>query len=129
MLDQALPKVVGVAEPMHLRSSICLENLHFSYGTQQSDVLNGLNLEILKGDRIGLIGSTGSGKSTTVDLLMGLLAPTSGRILVDGADLHDPTDSSVLVKWRAAIAHVPQNIYLADCSIAENIALAYLAST
>ena len=52
---------------------------------------------------------------------MGLLAPT-WRILVDGADLHDPTDSSVLVKWRAAIAHVPQNIYLADCSIAENIA-------
>jgi ATP-binding cassette subfamily B protein len=57
-----------------------------------------------------------------VDLLMGLLAPSAGRVLVDGADLHDPAHPARLVAWRAAIAHVPQSIYLADCSIAENIA-------
>ena len=53
---------------------------------------------------------------------MGLLAPSAGRVLVDGADLHDPAHPERLVAWRAAIAHVPQSIYLADSSIAENIA-------
>jgi ATP-binding cassette subfamily B protein len=71
---------------------------------------------------VGLIGSTGSGKSTTLDLLMGLLQPTGGRILVDGANLHNPAQPQRLQAWRAAIAHVPQSIYLADSSIAENIA-------
>jgi ATP-binding cassette subfamily B protein len=69
-----------------------------------------------------LIGSTGSGKSTTVDLLMGLLAPTAGRVLVDGADLNDPVHPERLAAWRATIAHVPQSIYLVDSTIAENIA-------
>jgi ATP-binding cassette subfamily B protein len=53
---------------------------------------------------------------------MGLLEPSQGRILVDGADLHDPAHPERLAAWRAAIAHVPQSIYLADSSIAENIA-------
>ena len=53
---------------------------------------------------------------------MGLLVPTAGRVLVDGEDLHDPAHPERLVAWRSAIAHVPQSIYLADSSIAENIA-------
>ena len=53
---------------------------------------------------------------------MGLLAPTAGRVLVDGMDLHDPAHPERLAAWRAAIAHVPQSIYLADSSIAKNIA-------
>ena len=53
---------------------------------------------------------------------MGLLAPTRGRLLVDGADLHDPKHPELLVAWRAAISHVPQSIFLADSTIAENIA-------
>ena len=89
---------------------------------EQPDVLRDLDLEILRGERIGVIGSTGSGKSTTVDLLMGLLEPTTGSILVDGKNLHDPKDPELLLAWRASIAHVPQSIYLADSSIAENIA-------
>ena len=56
-----------------------------------------------------------------IDLLMGLLKPTEGKILVDGDDLHDPEHPERLVAWRAGL-HVPQNIYLADCSFAENIA-------
>jgi ATP-binding cassette subfamily B protein len=84
--------------------------------------LQGLDLEIRRGERIGLVGSTGSGKSTTVDLLMGLLVPTGGRLLVDGQDLHVPQQPGQLAAWRAAIAHVPQSIYLSDSSIAENIA-------
>lgn len=122
MLNQPLPHRVTLAEPLPLRAGIRLEGVRFRYGPDQPEVLKGLDLEIRRGERIGLIGSTGSGKSTTVDLLMGLLAPTAGRALVDGADLHDPAHPERLAAWRFAIAHVPQSIYLADSSIAENIA-------
>ncbi|WP_341885283.1 ATP-binding cassette domain-containing protein [Synechococcus sp. UW140] len=96
--------------------------MHFAYGPELPEVLGGIELEIGRGERIGIIGSTGSGKSTTLDLFMGLLLPTAGRILVDGEDLHDPEHPERLSAWRATIAHVPQSIYLADSSIAENIA-------
>jgi ATP-binding cassette subfamily B protein len=122
LLNQQMPPQVQVAEPLSLREDIRLEGVHFRYGPEQPEVLRGLDLEIRRGERLGLIGSTGSGKSTTVDLLMGLLAPTAGRVLVDGVDLHDPAHPERLAAWRASIAHVPQSIYLADSSIAENIA-------
>jgi ATP-binding cassette subfamily B protein len=122
MLNQPLPPQAPSAEPLPLREDIRLAGVHFRYGPEQPQVLQGLDLEIRRGERIGLIGSTGSGKSTTVDLLMGLLAPSAGRVLVDGMDLHDPAHPERLVAWRATIAHVPQSIYLADSSIAENIA-------
>ena len=122
MLNQPLPLQVSVSNPMVLQESIRIEEVQFRYTPEQSNVLQDLNLKINLGDRIGLIGTTGSGKSTTVDLLMGLLKPTFGRLLVDGEDLHDPLFPERLVAWRKAIAHVPQTIYLADTSIAENIA-------
>ena len=122
LLRQPLPTQLNVNEPLPLRESIRFEGVRFRYGLEQPDVLQELDLEIRRGERIGLIGSTGSGKSTTIDLLMGLLAPSAGRMLVDGVDLHDPAHPERLVAWRAAIAHVPQSIFLADSSIAENIA-------
>ena len=122
IISQPLQSLVTVTEPLPLQKDIRLEGVYFGYEPDQAGVLRGLNLEIRRGERIGLIGSTGCGKSTTVDLLMGLLQPTHGRLLVDGADLHDPSHPERLSAWRAAIAHVPQNIYLADSSIAENIA-------
>ena len=122
MLNQPLPPQVGVAEPLPFREGLRMEGVYFRYGPEQPEVLQGLDLEIRSGERIGLIGTTGSGKSTTVDLLMGLLVPTSGNVLVDGADLHDLEIPELLVAWRASIAHVPQSIYLTDSSIAENIA-------
>ncbi len=122
ILNQPLPPQVSVAEPLPLRESIRLVGVHFRYVLEQADVLQGLDLEIYRGERIGLIGSTGSGKSTLVDLFMGLLQPTAGRLFVDGTDLYDPQYPGRLAAWRSAIAHVPQSIYLADSSIAENIA-------
>ena len=124
LLEQPLPpgSQLPPPAPLPLELSIRLDAVHFAYAPELPEVLKGLSLEIHCGERLGLIGSTGSGKSTTLDLLMGLLQPTGGRILVDGADLHDPAQPQRLQAWRAAIAHVPQSIYLADSSIAENIA-------
>lgn len=124
LLAQPLPDEAFAPppQPLVLRQSIRFESVCFRYGTELPEVLVGIDLQISRGERIGLIGTTGSGKSTLVDLLMGLLKPTSGRILVDGVDLHATRQSGQLAAWRAAIAHVPQSIYLADSSIAENIA-------
>ena len=122
MLQQPLPTVLEVNKKLVLNSEICFFDVCFSYGQGSKGVLNDLSLKIERGQRVGFIGSTGSGKSTTVDLLMGLLYPIKGQIFVDGLDLHDPAHPERLLAWRSAIAHVPQTIYLADSSIAENIA-------
>jgi ABC-type multidrug transport system fused ATPase/permease subunit len=104
--------------PLPFRESIRFENVHFRYSSDGPWVLEGLNITIPKGVRIGLVGSTGSGKSTATDLLMGLLPPTQGRLVVDGL----PVSGARVRAWQQAIAHVPQSIYLADTSVAENIA-------
>jgi ABC-type multidrug transport system fused ATPase/permease subunit len=123
MLNQPIPANVSMAvEPLQLQQCIGLEHLCFGYKPHHPMVLHDINLKITRGERIGIIGRTGSGKSTLVDLLMGLLDPSSGRIWIDGDDLHDPQQPHRVLQWRAAIAHVPQSIYLADSSIAENIA-------
>ncbi|WP_186480430.1 ABC transporter ATP-binding protein [Synechococcus sp. NOUM97013] len=124
ILSQPIPSHAfrATSQPLQLNHSIKCEDLCFRYSHHLPYVLKNMNLEIYRGERVGLIGSTGSGKSTLVDLLMGLLNPTSGKILIDGLDLNDSKEPSRLVAWRAAIAHVPQSIFLADSSIAENIA-------
>ena len=122
MLNQSIPHFLGQVAPLSLRKSVRLEGVYFSFESEHPDILRGVNLEIKSGECIGLIGSTGSGKSTMVDVKMGLLKPTSGQVLLDDADLHDPLHPKRLAAWQASIAHVPQSIYLADCSIAENIA-------
>jgi ABC-type multidrug transport system fused ATPase/permease subunit len=122
LLEQPLPQKQAVGEPLALQQSLRLQRVRFRYAPELPEVLQGIDLEIRRGERIGLIGSTGSGKSTLVDLLMGLLLPSSGQLMVDGLDLHDPAHAERLAGWRASVAHVPQSIYLADSSIAENIA-------
>lgn len=105
---------------LKLEKSLIIKNLSFSYNKASNFSLSKINLIINKGDRLGIIGKTGSGKSTLVDLIMGLLTPDSGQIIIDGKDLSKPKN---IKSWRASIAHVPQNIYLTDASIEENIAL------
>jgi ATP-binding cassette subfamily B protein len=124
MLDQPIPETVlnGSQGPLRLKEALRLQQLSFRYSDEGPWVLNGIDLEIQRGERVGIIGSSGSGKSTLLDLLMGLLEPTAGQILVDVQDLHDPEHPERLMAWRSTIAHVPQSIYLADSSIAENIA-------
>lgn len=95
----------------------CLD-VSFRYQEKAAVVLDRINLVIAKGRRVGFIGATGSGKSTLMDLLMGMMPATGGSIRIDGVEL----DSNSSRGWQRRIAHVPQAIYLADASFAENIA-------
>lgn len=122
LLDQELPLKIGRFNPIELKSSLTLANVNFSYGATTPKVLDDVNVRFARGERIGIIGSTGSGKSTFVDLLMGLLQPSTGELCVDGINIYAQPQSEILLRWRSSIAHVPQSIYLADSSIAENIA-------
>jgi len=97
-----------------------LKNVSFRYSNDKPWVLDNLSLAIEAGERHAFVGSTGSGKSTTSDLILGLLEPTEGKILTDGHDLHG-CDTSVK-SWQKKVAHVPQQIYLSDSNFAANIA-------
>ena len=120
LLDQPLPAELlqPAPAPLTFQGAIRFDAVRFRYTGGGPWVLDGLNLTIPKGARVGFVGSTGSGKSTTLDLLMGLLTPTEGELLVDG----QPISGNRLRAWQQTIAHVPQSIYLADTTLAENIA-------
>ncbi|TML06744.1 MAG: ABC transporter ATP-binding protein [Actinobacteria bacterium] len=105
-------------QPLRFQQAIEFRNVRFRYTADGPWVLDGLSITIPRGARVGLVGGTGSGKSTTLDLLMGLLKTTEGEILVDG----EPIFGSRVRSWQRTIAHVPQRIFLADTSVAENIA-------
>ena len=98
--------------------SIHLKNIFFSYNSDEKKSLSNINIKINKGDSFGIIGQTGSGKSTLVDVFMGLLKPAKGGVVIDGKAIDDHNYR----QWQAHISHVPQNVYLSDASIAENIA-------
>ena len=122
LLDQPTPLIIKMTGYYPMETSIRLELVSFKYGPDQPVILNDISLEIFKGERIGIIGKTGSGKSTMVDLIMGLLKPTTGKVFVDGKDIYDHEHPERIFSWRSTICHVPQNIYLADNTIGENIA-------
>jgi ABC-type multidrug transport system fused ATPase/permease subunit len=120
LLDQHLPAELlqPVPAPLLFQNAVRFDAVRFRYAGDGPWVLDGLNLSIPKGARVGFVGSTGSGKSTTLDLLMGLLMPTEGELLVDG----QPISGNRVRAWQQTIAHVPQSIYIADTTLAENIA-------
>jgi ATP-binding cassette subfamily B protein len=120
LLDQPVPTELlqPPPAPLILHKEIRFEAVRFRYTSDGPWILDNFNLSIPKGTRIGFVGSTGSGKSTTLDLLMGLLAPIEGEIIVDD----QPIKGNRTRAWQQTIAHVPQTIYLADATLAENIA-------
>lgn len=121
-LQQPMPTALAQKSKYDFQQDLKLDNIYFRYSNDKKDVLKGLSLTIRKGQCIGLMGASGCGKSTMADLIMGLLVPDSGRILIDNKDLHNSADPEFLQAWRQGISHVPQNVYLADITIAENIA-------
>ena len=101
-----------------LNGTVCLEDVSFQYPGIERAAIRGVGLAIPRGASIAFVGSTGAGKSTVVDLILGLLQPTQGRISVDDQTLQGDS----LRGWQANIGYVPQATYLADDSVAANIA-------
>ena len=112
--EYQLSKIV----PIKFDKCLCLNKVSFRYSHNAPMVLRDINLEIPKGSRIGIIGVTGGGKSSLLDVMMGLLKPVNGFVSIDGVPLDDKSYRS----WQKQIGHVPQNVFLSDASIAENIA-------
>jgi ABC-type multidrug transport system fused ATPase/permease subunit len=112
-LDQPDPSV----EHVTFTQRIVLQNVSYTYPNASRASLVDVSLEIPKFAAVGLIGQSGAGKSTLVDLILGLLAPSAGRIMVDGVDVQDDVRS-----WQRQIGYVPQAIYLCDDTIRRNIA-------
>lgn len=120
LLEQPLPKNINTISPLSVafNNGIKLENLSFRYTPDSAWVLKNINLSIAKGSRIGIMGETGGGKSTLIDIIMGLIRPSNGKLLIDDELINFENSRA----WQSHIAHVPQNIYLSDTSISENIA-------
>lgn len=109
---------VSTNDIIEFTKSIDLKDISFKYRGTDNFVLSNINLSIKKGISIGIIGPSGSGKSTLLDILMGLLIPTSGKILVDNKILTLDNISS----WQSKIGYVPQLVHLIDDTIIKNIA-------
>jgi len=110
-------------QPVSFHREIRMEDVHFSYPSSATPTLNGLTLSIKAGSSIGMVGRSGSGKSTAAAILIGLLSPQSGRVTVDG----EVITQSNIAQWRNTIGYVPQQIYLSNDTVAANIAFGIAA--
>lgn len=121
LLDQPLPAelLTPLPAPLPFQDSIRFNSVGFRYNSGGPIVLDDIDLVIPKGAHMGFVGSTGGGKSTLMDVFMGLLPPSDGELLVDG----EPICGERIRAWQQSIAHVPQSIFLTDATLAENIAL------
>jgi ABC-type multidrug transport system fused ATPase/permease subunit len=122
-MDRSVPPVISAefvtpASPFRWNNAITLCEISYRYPGAARPALEGLFLIIAKNTSIGVVGPTGSGKSTFVDLLLGLYHPTAGEILIDG----QPLTPGLVPSWQASIGYVPQDIFLIDDTIARNIA-------
>ena len=105
-------------EKLPFTKELCIEHLAFQYPEAQHEVLKDLSFTVPKGSFVGVVGPSGAGKTTFVDILLGLLTPTGGKITVDGEDIQ-----SNIRGWQANLSYVPQSIYLIDGTIKDNVAL------
>ena len=105
--------------PMPLDEVISLNQLNFNYQNEEQPIIKNFNLDIWKGQTVAFIGSTGSGKTTLVDLIVGLLHPTDGKISIDNV----PINANNIKTWRANLAYVPQEVFLFDDTVMRNIVL------
>lgn len=101
------------------KDKISFKNVDFYYSKSGKEVLSDLSFEVAKGEMIGIVGESGAGKSSLVNLLLGFITPTSGTICVDGFEI----DSSNINSWRSRIGYVKQDTFMFDGSIAENVSL------
>lgn len=111
-------RAAGSEVPLPLRSQLDLKNISFTYSGATQPAIRNLTFTIPANTTVGMAGATGAGKTTAVDLIMGLLAPDQGELLVDGISI---TQENVRA-WQRSIGYVPQHIFLADDTVAANIA-------
>ena len=109
-------------QKLKFQNYIEFKKVSFRYGEKKPWIIKNISFKINCGEKIGIIGETGSGKSTTVDLLMTLIEPTIGNFFIDGIDIYEDKSRDYLRSWKSQITHVPQLIYLADTTFLENIA-------
>ena len=118
LYDQKISELANEVNPISFVNKISFRNISFKYVKESKPVLDKINIDFNKGDKIGIIGETGSGKSTLMDILMGLIIPTNGSLCIDNIPINASNSNS----WQGFISHVPQSIFLTDSTIAENIA-------
>ena len=106
------------SERFHFNDKIELHHLTFQFDDATSPVIKDMSLEIHKGERLGIRGASGAGKTTLFNLILGLYRPTSGEIFIDGESL----DSRNIRKWQNTIGYVSQSVFIADMTLAENVA-------
>ncbi len=115
---QARSPATGATQPLaRFAREFAFVDVRYRYPGAVHDALNGVSFSIVAGSAVAIVGPSGSGKSTIIDLLVGLLRPTAGRILVDGSDI--AADSAA---WQRQIGYIPQRLYLTDDTIRRNIA-------
>ncbi len=103
---------------IHLRDRLELQDIRFNYPATEKTTLDGLSLTIAANTTVGIVGGTGAGKTTAVDIMLGLLTPQSGEVVVDGTVL----TAQNMRRWQDVLGYVPQQIFLVDDSVAANIA-------
>lgn len=106
------------AEKIPFIKELLVDHLAFKYPEGQQEVLTNVSFKVPKGSFVGIVGPSGAGKTTFVDILLGLLTPTAGKITVDGVDIQ-----TNIRGWQANLSYVPQSIYLIDGTIKDNVAL------
>ena len=106
-----------VDREVHLQKELVLSNISYAYPRTSKNVIDKLSMTIPKGASVGFIGSSGAGKTTLADIILGLLKPQSGEILMDGTDIEEMGRA-----WHYVIGYVPQSIYMVDASIRRNVA-------
>ncbi len=107
-----------VPEVLPYKEKIELDNVTYNYPKTSTNVISGIHITIKRNTAVAFVGPTGAGKTTLVDIILGLLPPQQGKLLVDGV----PIDASNTIKWQRNIGYVPQHIYLSDDTVARNIA-------
>ncbi|MBE6175654.1 MAG: ABC transporter ATP-binding protein [Rikenellaceae bacterium] len=113
----------AAAKPMELHDKIEIRDLTFCFEDATEPVIKEFSLNIMRGERVGIRGSSGIGKTTLLNLILGLYRPTSGGIYIDGNILNKENIRS----WHRSIGYVPQTVFIADISLAENIAFGHTA--